>query len=328
MGQSRTRRVIVPDLSIVVALIALINAQYYLEVTVPVLSTVLGVLFVLFLPGYAAVAALFPESLSWVGDDPTVVGGIDGFERAVLAVGLSIAISALLGLALNYTPVGLAPPAVVATLSLFTVGMSLVGAWRRFRLQTDRQFALPFGRWSTLVGRTVRSDDASSSILVLVVAACLVVAAGGITWAAVARPPGEASTEFYLLNENETGDSAMDGYPSEFMVNDTESVFVGVTNQERRATAYTVVATVERNRSGNGTANVREIARVQTPVLSPGQEWSRAIDVTPDAPGENLRVTFRLYRGNAPDSLSSETAYRRTYFWVDVTEPRETENRP
>jgi uncharacterized membrane protein len=326
MGWFGTRRVIVLDLCVVVVLVALTAAQYYFEAAIPILSTVFGVLFVLFLPGYAAVAALFPEAPPRVGDDATTTGGIDGFERVVLAVGLSIALSGLLGLALNYTPVGLAPPAVVATLSLFTIGMSFVGAWRRFRLPADRRFALPVGRWSTLVRRSVRNDGATSSVIVLIVAVCLVVAAGGLAWAAVARPSGEAITEFYLFDENETGNPIMDSYPNELVVNNTESVLVGVTNRERKATAYTIVATIERNRSGNGTTSVREIERVKTPVLSPGQEWNRTIDVKPVAQGENLRVTFYLYRGNAPDSLSTETAYRRTYFWVDATEPRGTEN--
>ena len=47
----------------------------------------------LFLPGYALIATLFPRK-----DD------LDGIERIALSFGLSIAITPLLGLALNYTP--------------------------------------------------------------------------------------------------------------------------------------------------------------------------------------------------------------------------------
>ncbi len=59
------------------------------------LRQVLGLIFVLFLPGYAATAALFPEN-----------DQIDGIERAALSFGLSIAIVPLIGLALNFTPWG------------------------------------------------------------------------------------------------------------------------------------------------------------------------------------------------------------------------------
>jgi uncharacterized membrane protein len=57
---------------------------------------ILGLPLVLFLPGYALIAALFPRK-----DD------LDGIERIALSFGLSIAISPLLGLGLNYTPFGL-----------------------------------------------------------------------------------------------------------------------------------------------------------------------------------------------------------------------------
>ena len=56
---------------------------------------VLGLLLVLFLPGYSLIAALFPGK-----------GDLDGIERIALSFGLSIAVVPLLGLALNYTPFG------------------------------------------------------------------------------------------------------------------------------------------------------------------------------------------------------------------------------
>jgi len=53
---------------------------------------ILGLHLVLFLPGYALIAALFPRK-----------GDLDGIERIALSFGLSIAVVPLLGLALNYT---------------------------------------------------------------------------------------------------------------------------------------------------------------------------------------------------------------------------------
>jgi len=58
-------------------------------------QVVLGLLLVLFLPGYSLIAALFPRR-----DD------LDGIEQIALSFGLSIAIVPLIGLALNYTPYG------------------------------------------------------------------------------------------------------------------------------------------------------------------------------------------------------------------------------
>lgn len=77
---------------------------------------ILGLIFVLFLPGYAATAALFPEN-----------DQIDGIERVALTFGLSIAIVPLIGLALNFTPWGIRLDPILASVSGFIVFASLVG---------------------------------------------------------------------------------------------------------------------------------------------------------------------------------------------------------
>ena len=76
-----------------------------------------GLPLVLFAPGYAPIAALFPEA--GIDDaEPTADGtdgtaaaisdrGIDGIERVALSFGLGIAAVPLLGLVLNFTPWGI-----------------------------------------------------------------------------------------------------------------------------------------------------------------------------------------------------------------------------
>ena len=60
------------------------------------IRTIFGLIMVLFLPGYALIAALF------IGKDD-----LDAIERIALSFGLSIAVVPLLGLGLNYTPFGI-----------------------------------------------------------------------------------------------------------------------------------------------------------------------------------------------------------------------------
>jgi uncharacterized membrane protein len=70
----------------------------------------LGLVFVLFLPGYVLVAALYPRK-----DD------LDPVERLALSLGLSIAVVPLIGLALNYSPWGIRLDPILAFLTLFIV---------------------------------------------------------------------------------------------------------------------------------------------------------------------------------------------------------------
>ena len=77
---------------------------------------ILGLSLVLFLPSYALIATLFPRK-----DD------LDGIERIALSFGLSIAISPLLGLALNYTLFGIRLTPVLIVLMVFTIALAIGG---------------------------------------------------------------------------------------------------------------------------------------------------------------------------------------------------------
>jgi len=90
---------------------------------------ILGLPVVLFLPGYSLIATVFPRK-----DD------LDAIERIALSFGLSIAITPLLGLALNYTPFGIRLSPVLIVLSVFTISLALVAYVRRNRIpEGDRR---------------------------------------------------------------------------------------------------------------------------------------------------------------------------------------------
>jgi len=71
------------------------------------LRYVLGIILVLWLPGYSLIKALFPEK------------ELDNIERTALSIGMSLALVPITGLILNYTPWGIETTPV--TLSLLTL---------------------------------------------------------------------------------------------------------------------------------------------------------------------------------------------------------------
>ena len=95
---------------------------------------ILGLPLVLFLPGYALIAALFPRK-----DD------LDGIERIALSFGLSIAITPLLGLALNYTPFGIRLTPILIVLSVFTISFAIGAYVRRSWIPEEDRFVVDFG---------------------------------------------------------------------------------------------------------------------------------------------------------------------------------------
>jgi uncharacterized membrane protein len=116
---------------------------------------------VLFVPGYAFIAALFPktEDKAVLEDDDAdtdsdritsaVVGRsrIDGLERVALSIGTSIAIVPLIGLGLNFTPWGIRLVPVALAVGGFTLVASWVALTRRLALPEADRFAVPWQSW-------------------------------------------------------------------------------------------------------------------------------------------------------------------------------------
>jgi uncharacterized membrane protein len=323
------------DLAAVVALVALTNVA----VLAPIvrespLRVVLGLPFVLFIPGYAFIAALFPEEGDPPPDDEETADGrvqrmsdrgIDGIERVALSFGLSIAIVPLIGLVLNFTPWGIRLVPVLLSISGFTLVATGVAARRRWRLPVDERFSVPYRTWyrsarSELVEPDTRADAVLNVVLVL----SLLLAVGSVGYAVAVPKQGESFSEFYILTENETGDLVADGYPTNFTSGEGEEVVVGVGNHEHEPETYVIVVQLERVERANNSTRVlerEELDRLATGEIEHNETWHRTHNATPTMTGEDLRLTYLLYRDEAPADPAVDNAYRELHLWVNVTDP-------
>lgn len=99
---------------------------------------VLGLVFVLFLPGYAFVKAVFQVNKP----EKTDSKDIEIIERIALSIGVSIALVSIIGLILYYTPFGLNLSAIVITLFVFTSLFATVGLLKTNKVsKQNTQFA-------------------------------------------------------------------------------------------------------------------------------------------------------------------------------------------
>ncbi|NHN46440.1 DUF1616 domain-containing protein [Halostella sp. JP-L12] len=323
------------DLAAVVGLVALTN----IAVLTPVvretpLRVVVGLPFVLFIPGYAFIAALFPEAGEPpVDEDDTDADGriermadrgIDGIERVALSFGLSIAIVPLIGLVLNFTPWGIRLVPVLLSVTGFTLAATAVAAQRRLALPEDERFRVPYRAWlaagrSELFSPDTRADAVLNVVLVL----SLILAVGSVGYAVAVPQQGESFSEFYLLTENETGELVADGYPSNVTSGESEELVVGVGNHEHEPTTYEVVVQLQRVETTNNSTQVLEredLTRFSTGEIDHNETWHHKHNVSPTMTGEGLRLTYMLYRDEAPDEPTVETAYRELHLWVNVSE--------
>ncbi|WP_415383283.1 DUF1616 domain-containing protein [Halosimplex sp. TS25] len=320
------------DLAAVVAVVLVTNVAALAPVIRETpLRVGVGLAFVLFVPGYAFVAALFPErsvSPLLVEDDDAeeaVAGadrGIDGLERVALSFGLSIAITPLIGLVLNFTPWGIRLVPILASLSGFSLLAVAVAAYRRWELPAEERFRVPYREWAAagraeLFAPATRTD----AVLNVVLVASVLLATSSVGYAVLVPQDGERFSEFYLLTETDDGDMVADNYPTEFTVGEGRPLVVGIGNEEHERTDYTVVSQLQRVEVSNNSTTVVRAERLATfgQTLGHNQTWHTQRTVTPTFEGTNLRLLFLLYRGSPPDDPSIDNAYRETHLWINAT---------
>lgn len=98
---------------------------------------ILGIVFVLFLPGYALIKALFPVKML----ARKTVENLGTTEQATLSVAMSIAAVSIVGLLLNFSPWGLNLNAIILSLLAFTSILATVAIIRK--LQAARIIRTP-----------------------------------------------------------------------------------------------------------------------------------------------------------------------------------------
>lgn len=319
------------DLSAIVLLVLVTLGAVFLPIVSETpLRVVVGLPFVLFVPGYAFIAALFPEA----GEGPIAdadndgegnhleEGGIDGIERVALSFGTSIAIVPLIGLVLNFTPWGIRLVPIMVAVSGFTLVAVAVGTYRRTELPADEQFTVPFREWYA-AGRTellepeTRMDGALNVLLVF----SILLAVGSVGYAVAVPKQGETFTELYLLTEGDDGELVADGYPQNFTAGESQPLYVGVGNNEHESVNYTVVVELQNVTFENNSSQVHDqeqLHRFQT-TIPHNQTWQLNHSVTPTMTGERLRLTYLLYKGTPPANPTVDNAYREVHLWVNVT---------
>lgn len=297
------------------------------------LRVVLGLPFVLFLPGYAFVAALFPEAGESIengiasGDDPGMAAdrsGIDGIERIALSFGLSIAVVPLIGLVLNFTPFGIRLLPVLVAVAGFTLVMVAVATHRRRSIPSSDRFRVPYKTWLRSAWTEFTSPGSRlDGVLNVLLVVSVLLAAGSVTYAVAVPKQGEAFTESYLLTEHENGTLVADNYPTEFTAGEPKPIVVGISNHEHESVTYTMVVEIQRVTTTNNTTSVladREIRRF-TSTIEDGNRIHRKLNLTPRMTGTRLRLAFLLYKDSPPANPTIESAYRETHLWVNVTQP-------
>jgi len=250
-----------------------------------VLRIILGLPFILFFPGYALAAALFPKK-----------EGIGSIERLTLSLAMSFVTVSLIGLILNYTPWGIRLEPMLYSIASFIFITSVIAWFRRRRLLWRERFGIEFHlvlpSWRIGIG-----DKVLAIILVLAILGAL-----GVIGHVIATPKAEDKfTDFYILGLEE---QAAD-YPRELRVGEEGRVIVGIANHEYETVSYRIEVRV------NGTRN-NEVGPI---MLEHNGKWEEIVSFSLSEPREDQKVEFFLYKNG-----EVEPYLKPLHLWVDVAQ--------
>jgi uncharacterized membrane protein len=288
----------------------------------PTLRLILGLPFLLFIPGYVLVFALFPARKT--------DRGIDTLERIVLSFGLSIAVVPLIGLLLNYTPWGIRLEPILLSVLFFIIGIGLFGVYRWKKTDPEERFIL-----SLNISIPQQKNRVDRVLTVILAIAILVVLASLIYVIALPRT-GEKFTEFYLLGP--TGKA--EGYPQNLTTQQNATVIIGVANHEGHPVNYTIEIWLINQTTLNNETSYNQmwyLTTMTTPLPSQSvnteepwnPQWNHSYTFRIDKPG-TFKLAFLLF--TSPDTITYRTdtnysdiadqiitsAYRETHLWLTI----------
>lgn len=260
------------------------------------LRIVFALPFLLFLPGYLFITAMFPKK-----------GELSPIERFTLSIGLSIAIFVFDGFALNYTPWGFRPNSIVISLTLIML-ILLAAAYFRRRMLEEQAYYFSTEHIKSFY-RTLRSketesgpdyDPALEKMLIKTMIIAILIVSAMLIYAKVTNEP-EKFTALYILGEN----GKAENYPGSINIGEPASVLVGVENYEHTPVNYTL-----RVQLGGRTLKEQNIA------LDHEKKWLDSVAFLPQltsstAFANRSKLEFIILKDNK--------SYRSVHLWVNTS---------
>jgi len=271
-------------------LLLLVAFEAWLSFLSPV-RLLLGLLYILYMPGYCLAFAFFPRM-----DELTSV------QRSGLSIGLSIALVPLLALLVNQLPTGLSLWPILLVECGFMALCTVIALERRLNLEPKNRPNLslqPRSWWTTL--------PAIEKRLYKTVIGLLFVTAIYGAWLFLVPSADEFTTEFYILGP----DGLAQTYPRQATSNESLTITMGIANREQAAHEYRVEVWAVNPWQDN---QREQLSEVEINTLASAQTEEMPVRWSMPWAGKDQKVEFLLFIDDQPE------AYRQLRLWLDVIE--------
>ena len=251
---------------------------------VAIVRLLLGLIYVLYIPGYALQLFLFPRKEEL---DPT--------ERIALSFALSGVIIPPIVLILNWSPWGIRLWPIVISLSIIILA-SMIGATIRQRLLRVDESTDPKPRPGL---RKWWAEQERGNRVVYIILSVILATAFVTAFSILATPkPAERFTEFYILGQERLAED----YPREMIMGQILTITTGITNREGITSTYSIQIK----------SNDQVIGQAGPITLENKATWEQAVEFTVAKVGDDQQITFILNREGQP------APYRTLQLWINV----------
>jgi len=187
-----------------------------------VIRVILGLPFILFIPGYVLIFALFPTRKT--------DRGINLLERITLSFGFSLAIVSLIGFGLNYTTWGIRLESILLCVFVFIIAVGAIAIYQWNNVSLDERFEISLGL-SRFKSKSKLNRILNISIIISILFAII-----AITYASITITHEEKYTGFYILSM----DRNTTHYQKNLTVGENSNVILGIINHEYETIDYNI----------------------------------------------------------------------------------------
>lgn len=292
------------------------------------LKIVIGLSFLLFIPGYLVLFAIFPTKKT--------DKGIDFTERIALSFGISLVIVALTGIALYYTADKIQSESALLSIFIINISIGVLSIYRWFKTKPDERLVLSIDLAS------YKLKDKLDKVLISILIILILVTSTLFIFVITNPRFDEKFTSFNILDS----DRMTTNYPHNIIAGENATIIIGVTNHEYQTINYTIeiwlinqTITYDESTKENIITynNAWFIDKINTRLnhidknTEKGWEsqWEFNYIFNITKKGENLTLAFLLYKTptNSYDYTNDykdiieqkiDNSYKELYIWITV----------
>jgi len=183
---------------------------------------ILGLPFLIFIPGYLLTLAIFPTK--------KLDRGMDVIERIALSFAFSVAIVPLIGLGLNFTSFGIQVKTIYASILTFILSVGAIAAIRWFKTDSGERFTINLGLLQ------IQKEKKLSPTPLIILSVSIILVLASFVYVVTTPRESEQFTEFCILDS----EGKFIDYPINLKTQETKSITIGLANHENKKIDYTI----------------------------------------------------------------------------------------